>query len=557
MRGKPAIAALVLATVSVPVLAAELSNPWFEEVSTTLGLTFSHLRAVEASYRLPEIMSGGVCWLDYDGDGDLDLYLVQGGALEAAELSQEVSGSPGNELFRNDGAAGFRRVTEVAGVGDRSYGMGCAAGDADGDGRVDLYVTNIGANVLYLNSGAGSFIRAGADRGVADRAWGASAAFADIDLDGDLDLFVTNYVDWRPGSEVECFSGGLRDYCHPDRYDAPAPDRLFVNRGDGTFEDGSQQVGLGRAFGNGLGVAVADFDGDGLPDVYVANDGMANQLWMNRGDGTFEDLGLLAGTALDRAGRAEAGMGVQAFDIDGDLDLDLFVTHLRGETNTLYLNDGRGLFEDATARSGLAAPSLGPTGFGVGFADFDLDGNVDLYVANGRVGRVFASGVERQPFAERDSLYRGLSAGRFELVEEGWIDDPSPVEASRGVAMGDYDGDGRVDIAVVGNGGRLRLLHNRTAEAGRWSQALVLAPSGGVAVGSLVEVAWKGERRVRLVQPAYGYCGSNDPRVHVGVGEVSWLIEVAVTRPAGARVVYRGVPTNRVLVLPASRGAPG
>jgi len=551
MRRRPMIARALLFLVPVTAPLAAGAQLWFEEVAVPMGLEFSHLRAVESSYRLPEIMSGGACWLDYDGDGDLDLYLVQGGALEPTERGEEPAGSPGNELFRNDGRGGFRRVTEVAGVGDRGYGMGCAVGDADGDGRVDLYVTNMGANTLYLNSETGVFKRGAADRGVDDAAWGASAAFADVDLDGDLDLFVANYLDWRPAAELDCFSGGLRDYCHPDRYSAPSPDRLFLNRGDATFEDGSLRAGLGRAFGNGLGVAVADLDDDGLPDIYVANDGMPNQLWMNRGDGRFEDVALLAGTAVNRSGSAEAGMGVQAFDVDADLDLDLFVAHLRGETNTLYLNDGSGLFEDATARRGLAAPSLGRTGFGIGFVDFDLDGNIDLFVANGKVGRGMTSGIEGEPFAEPDSLYRGLPEGHFETVDSVWVDDPSPSGASRSAAVGDFDDDGRVDIAVVESGGRLRLLRNRTAGAGRWTQALVLAPNGGPAVGSRVEAAWGGERRLRLVQPSYGYCGSNDPRVHFGVGRTSRLSSLGVTRPGGAEVLYRGVPTNHLLVLPA------
>ena len=502
MRRLPPGSLVLLVWLAAAPVASTAADLWLRDVTEEVGLDFRHLRAGETRYRLPEIMSGGACWLDYDRDGDLDLYLVQGGALAGDTVVGAGAGDGaewGNALFRNEGGSGFARVTTAAGVGDTGYGMGCAVGDVDGDGWVDLYVTNLGPNVLYRNAADGSF-RA-LSSGAEDAGWGASAAFFDYDRDGDLDLFVVNYVEWTPAKEMECFSGGLRDYCHPDRYDAPAPDRLFRNRGDGTFDDVTAAAGVDAAFGNGLGVTVGDFDGDGRPDVYVANDGMANQLWTNQGDGTFRDEALLAGVALNRLGEPEAGMGVQAFDVGDDATLDLFVTHLRGESNTLYRNDGAGLFADRTATSGLGAVSLGSTGFGVGFADFDSDGLVDLYVANGRVGRGLDSHGE-DPFAEPDHLYRGRDDGGFERLAAGAVDPATPILATRAAALGDADLDGDVDVLVVGNGGTARLLENVAGDGGRWLAARVLDAEGGDLLGARVTLTSGAGRRLRVVQPA-------------------------------------------------------
>ena len=382
--GREAVAAVAVCAAAVSPAAGVESAPWLVDATEASGVEFVHRRATETRYWLPEIMSGGVCLLDHDRDGDLDIYFVQGGEVPADPgVAKSADGDAGernapfrnalfrNALFRNDGTAGFVEIAQRAGVDDGGYGMGCAVGDADGDGWTDLYVTNLGPNVLFLNEADGTFERAVEGAGAADDGWGASAAFLDYDLDGDLDLFVVNYIDWSAAQEVDCYSGGLRDYCHPDRFKAPAPDRLLRNLGDGRFEDVSADAGLTAAFGNGLGVAVADLDEDGLVDVYVANDGMANQLWRNQGDGTFRDVALLAGVAVNRVGTPEAGMGVQAFDADADLDVDLFLSHLRAETNTLYVNQGGGQFADLTAASGLGAASLGSTGFGLGFIDFD------------------------------------------------------------------------------------------------------------------------------------------------------------------------------------------
>jgi len=343
-------------------------TPWFEDVADEAGVDFLHVRALTQRYWLPEIMSGGAAWLDYDNDGDPDLYLVQGGSLDPDD-----GPPPRNRLYRNtDGI--FEDVTDSSGTGHTGYGMGVAAGDYDRDGDLDFYVTNVGANVLYRNEGDGTFNDVSTSEGVDHPGWGASAAWLDFDLDGDLDLFVTNYVNWSPAQELECSDGGYeRDYCHPRHFKAPAADVLYRNDG-GRFTNVSETAGIWKARGYGLGVVSGDFNADGWPDLYVANDGMPNQLWINGGDGTFADRALITGTAVNLSGTAEAGMGVAVADLEDDGDLDLFVTHLRGETNTLYLNEG-GIFEDVTAMTGLAAPSVALTGFGTGFVDFDNDGH--------------------------------------------------------------------------------------------------------------------------------------------------------------------------------------
>ena len=365
-----------------------------------------------------------------------------------------------------------------AGVAHAGYGMGCAVGDYDGDGDEDLYVTNVGANVLYRNQGDGTFRDVTSEAGVGHAGWSSSAAFFDGDGDGDLDLFVVNYVRWSPGREIECFAGGNeRDYCQPGNYNAPAPDVFYRNDGGETFRDESERAGFSKAFGNGLGVAPGDYDGDGDLDLYVANDGDPNQLWVRGKDGRYTDQALLSGVAVNRYGLAEAGMGVAAVDLESDGDLDLFVTHLRDETNTLYLNQG-GWFDDATTATGLASSSIGYTGFGLGFADFDHDGELDLYVANGRIGRSVAPSAA-DPYAEPDQLYRGLGGGRLEELG------PQGGGSGRAVALGDYDEDGDLDVLVVDNGGPARLLRNRAA-SGQWVKFRVLGPRSRPVIGATV-----------------------------------------------------------------------
>lgn len=514
-------------------------NPWFEDVADNVGLDFTHVRALTQRNWLPEIMSGGAAWLDYDNDGDPDLYLVQGGGLDPAD-----GPSPGNRLYRNENGR-FEDVTEASGTGHTGYGMGVAAGDYDADGYIDFYVTNVGNNVLYHNEGDGSFTEVGNLQGVDHPGWGASATWIDYDLDGDLDLFVTNYVNWSSERELECFSGSAeRDYCHPRHFNAPAADVLYRNDGD-HFSDVTQEAGIWKARGYGLGVVSGDFNSDGWPDLYVANDGMPNQLWINTGDGGFEDRALITGTAVNLSGTAEAGMGIAVADIENDGDLDLFVTHLRGETNTLYLNEG-GFFEDVTATTGLAAASLALTGFGTGFADFDNDGQLDLYVGNGRVGR----GLPLEtPFAEANHLFRGMGSAQFKLVDPTGGVASQVIDNTRAVAFADYDQDGGVDVVLVNNGGDLRLLKNMVGTNQAWLVLEVLESQGNEAVGARVEILYGDRVQWRTVNRAASYLASNDGMLHFGLGNEEVVNKVIVHWLDGSETSYGPLQARKGYLL--------
>ena len=414
-----AIAVLGVCPVSQSLFAIG-DPPVFREVARATGLDFHHFIGATGEYFFPEIMGSGVGVFDYDGDGDLDLYFVQGAILDPAkEVSQSVfpfsgEGPPRNRLFRNElnpkGELRFTDVTREAGVGHRGYGMGMAVGDYDNDGHLDFYLTNFGPNVLYRNNGDGTFTDVTHDAGADDPRNSASCTFLDYDSDGDLDLYVANYVSFTIKGNRRC-GGERRDYCAPGVYQ-PMPDRLFRNEGNGRFTDRSEEAGLGRSFGAGLGVVAVDLNLDRRVDVYVANDGTPNQLWINQGDGTFQDQGLVSGTAYNIDGTAEAGMGVTAADFDGDGDEDLFVTHNKKETNTLYLNGRQAGFTDATSRFGLANASVPYSGFGTLWFDYDNDGWLDLFVANGAVVMDDRQPADSPyPYAQENQLFRGDGTG--------------------------------------------------------------------------------------------------------------------------------------------------
>ena len=544
-------------------------DPAFREAARELGLDFHHFIGATGEFFLPEIMGSGVGLLDYDGDGDLDVYLIQGAMLDPAKtLSQSMFPFPGpvpprNRLFRNQlketGRLGFVDATAGSGVGHEGYGMGLAVGDYDGDGDLDLYLTNFGPNVLYRNRGDGTFQDVTQDAGVDDPRFSTSASFLDYDGDGRLDLYVANYVSFTVRGNKVC-GEPRRDYCSPSVYE-PVPDRLFRNLGGGRFEDVSEKAGLGAAFGAGLGVIAVDANRDRRLDIYVANDGTPNQLWINGGEEGFEDFGLMSGVAYNADGVAEAGMGVTAADFDGDGDEDLFVTHNQRETNTLYLSDPATGFTDATARFALAQASVPFTGFGTLWFDYDHDGWLDLFVANGAV-----TVDENQPsdspypYAQKNQLFRNHGGGEYrEVAASAAGPGLDLVEVSRGAAFGDLDDDGDVDLVVSNNNGPVRLLLNQASAGRRWLAVRLegeKSPYFGIEQAG-VAVLREGVRPLlRRSRTGGSYLSAHDGRVHFGLGAATEAKGVAVEWPDGRCEVWPAGESNRYITLRRNSGEP-
>jgi hypothetical protein len=549
------LAALTMTTAcgapeSAPPAAASRDTaapPWFEEVSVARGIRFTHQSGHRERYLLPEIMGGGAALFDMDGDGDLDAYLVQSGSL--ADASDK---GDGNRLFRNRGGGTFEDATAGSGAQVPGYGMGAAAGDYDNDGDVDLYVTNLGANVLLQNDGSGRFTDVTARAGVGGGGWSTSAAFVDYDADGDLDLAVARYIDWSAATERPCYSlTGVPDYCSPRNYDAPMSALLFRNNGDGTFADVTAAAGLLRAVGNGLGLVAADFDGNGQPDLFVANDSTPNHLWMNLGGGRFAERALVSGVALDQDGRAKAGMGVHVADLDRDGDQDLVVVNLDGESDSFYRNEPP-FFVDDTAAVGLRTVSRRFTRFGMAMLDFDNDGLLDMYQANGRVG-LQSERFSEDPYAEPNLLLRGTPQG-FEAVQPQGGTSPALVHTSRAAAFGDVDGDGGIDILVANRDGPPYLLRNVVPNRGHWLSVRVLEEHGRDALGAELTVAIDGQQVRSDVRAAYSYLASNDPRVHIGLGVAERVDEIRIRWPDGAREAFGPFEVDRTLTIRRGTG---
>jgi len=579
MRDPTSLVAGLLGAIALTACASEAPEPTppavtptppiFRDVAVDTGLDFRHFIGSSGAYYLPEIMGAGVALVDYDADDDLDIYLLQGTMLGSTTATEETVGGersdrPGHRLFRNElsesGRLEFVDVTDEAGIGLREYGMGVAIGDVDDDGDADLYVTAVGRNVLYRNNGDGSFTDITGAAGVDDGRWSTSASFLDYDRDGDLDLFVTNYVDFTIRDNQECYGvEGQRDYCNPISY-SPVPDRLFRNSGDGTFEDVSESAGIQKAFGSGLGVIAADFNADAWPDIYVANDANANQLWQNNRDGTFTDVALLAGVAYNADGAAEGGMGVTAGDVDGDGDEDLFVSHLDEETNTLYLNGGAGAFRDDTLGSGLGAASIAHTGFGCQWFDYDHDGWLDLFIANGAVSNIESLRDAPYPFSQRNQLFHGLGDGGFDEVRGEAGSALGLVEVSRGAAFGDVDNDGDIDVVVSNNNGPVRLLLNEVGTATRsLSIRLEGVESNRDGIGARVALLRAGRDPMwRRVHRDGSYLSASDARVYFGLGdEGDEAVEgVGIVWPNGRRERWERVDLDVDTRLREGSGRP-
>ncbi|AMY08490.1 FG-GAP repeat [Luteitalea pratensis] len=552
---------LAFAVVAVSMAAAPA--PPFRDMAADVGLTFQHVTGATGDHFMPEIMGAGAALLDYDNDGDLDVYVIQGTALDPGKqplFPPPVGFKPGNRLFRNllspTGTLHFVDVTESAGVGHIGYGMGAATGDYDNDGFLDLYVTNVGRNVLYHNNGDGTFADVTGKAGVDDARWSTSAAFLDYDSDGFLDLFVGNYVDFTVQGNKHCHAPtGEPDYCTPMAY-TPVPSRLFHNTGTGTFVDVTESSGIGSSYGPALGVLCADFNGDGRTDIFVANDTAANRLWLNQGAGTFREAALQSGVAYNADGRAKAGMGVTAEEVDDDGTLTLLVTNLTREGATLFRGNRKDLFEDVTSRNGLATPTFGFTGFGTSWFDYDNDGRLDLFIANGAVTIVESLRAQPYPYGQSNLLFHNEGPQRFSDVSN----DAGPafrrIDVGRGVAIGDIDNDGAVDVLVTNNNGAVRLLHNDVGARQHWLEvSLVGTKSNLSGIGARVALLRDGAApRWRRVHTDSSYLSASDVRVHFGLGERSDVRGLVVQWPDGSSETWDNVKPDRVVVLRQGTG---
>ena len=506
------------------------------DVASEAGMHFTHYNDARGRYHYVETFGSGAAFLDYDGDGYLDIYLVNGAPIDSAT----ATAAPTNQLYHNRGNGMFGTRSPEAGAGDRGYGMGVSAADYDGDGDTDLYVTNWGSNALYRNDGA-HFSNVTQSAGVGDPRWGTSAAFLDYDNDGDLDLFVANYVTFSPSNNVYCARGNVRTYCEPDEF--PAQGDVFY-RNDGTrFVDITQSVGLTH-IGRGLGVATSDYDGDGDTDLYVANDGTMNFFYQNEG-AYFNEVGLQTGTRFNGYGRAEAGMGVDWADYDNDGDTDLYVTNFSAETNTLYRNKS-GYFTDVTQQVGLDQFTYAPLGFGTHFFDYDNDGFLDIFTANGHVLDRIYEIDSTQHHAQQNQLLRNEGGERFYDVSQHLSNDFTAPHIGRGSARGDYDNDGDVDLLLAVQETPARLLRNDGKKTTNWLLIELIGHLHPDALGTRVSVETGGLRQLRERQSGGSYLSSSDPRLHFGLGTAS-SARIEITWPSGHHQTVESAPANQIL----------
>ncbi len=506
------------------------------------GLRFTHWNGASPEKYVLETMGSGAAFLDYNNDGWLDIYLVNGGGVPGHAPPAPVR----NALYRNKGDGTFVDVTTQAGVGGNGhYGMGVASADYDNDGWTDLFVTTFGRNILYRNRGDGTFADATEKAGVPGGGWSSSAAFFDYDRDGRLDLFVARYVDYAFERNVICGdpARGIRAYCHPDIYDGVSS-LLYHNNGDGTFTDVSQAAGIAAQIGKGLGVVTADFNADGWADIYVANDSVRNFLFRNQGNGTFKEIGIASGVALDEGGRPQAGMGTAAGDYDGDGRLDIIATNLDREYNALYRNAGA-FFADTSFPTGFAPPSLPLVGWGTGFFDYDNDGDLDILVVTGHVIDNIEKFRAGQTYPQAKLLFENLG-DRFREVAARHGAALTKPEVSRGAAFGDYDNDGDVDVLVLNLGGSPTLLRNNGGNRSRWlSLTLEGTKSSRQAIGALVRCQVGGRTLTRVVAGGGSYLSASDTRIHIGLGQAARAERVEIRWPSGATEVVEKLAAGK------------
>jgi hypothetical protein len=539
-----------LLLVALALAMPQAAKVRFTDITASAGITFTHVASPEKKY-IVESMSGGVAFFDYDNDGDLDIFLVNSLTVDLVKSK----GKTKSDLYRNDGTGKFTEVAVKAGVSDIGWGMGVAVGDYNNDGFEDLYVTCLGPDRLFKNNGNGTFSDVTDKAGVSDRRWSTGASFFDYDRDGDLDLFVANYVDFdinnlpEFGSSQTCQYKSIPVQCGP-RGLKGAGDSLFRNNGNGTFTDVSKQAGVADADGfYGLGVITSDFDGDGLIDIFVANDSTPNFHYRNNGDGTFKEIGFTAGTAVNENGSEQGSMGATAGDYDHDGKLDIFITNFADEYNTLYHNDGPNSFTDLSYSAKVAAVSLPHVGWGTKFFDYDNDGWLDIFVANGHVYPQLPS--YRQPRL----LHRNNRDGTFTEVSAEFGTILTELRASRGVAFGDIDNDGDLDLLVADLDGPPQLLRN---ENGNTNNSILVklmgVKSNRSGIGARVKVVAGDLTQTDEVRSGDSYISQSDMRLHFGLEKRTKVDSIEVRWPSGAVDKITGAGANRIIVIKEGQG---
>jgi len=540
--------------------------PWFEDITEQRGLNFVHDAGPVGDYFMPQAIGSGAALFDFNNDGRLDIYLLQNGGSKSTSV---------NRLYQQMPDGQFKNVSKGSGLDIAGHNMGVAVGDVNNDGWSDVLVTQYLGVKLFLNNGDGTFTDATEQAGLSNPSWGTSAAFFDYDRDGWLDLVVVNYVDYDP---TRLCKGQYSKpvYCAPKNFRGRVS-RLFHNRGVSRtveggkgswngFADVTEVSGLGRLPGPGLGVVCADFSGDGWPDIFIANDGKPNHLWINQKNGTFKEEAVVRGVAYNGMGQAQAGMGIAVGDVDGDGLLDLFVTHLTEEGNTLWRQGPPGVFRDEATHAGFMNPTARGTGFGTILADFDGDGALDLAVVNGRVLDLLK--VEDQSlgsfwsaYGERNQLFRGDGQGLFENISRQNEPLCGRLNVARGLVRGDIDGDGAIDLLVTSIAGPVRLYRNIAPHRGHWLQVRAFDPAlRRDALGAVVRVRTGERTRICSLHPAESYLCSSEPRAHFGLGEAERVQAIEVVWPDGVRESFdkdgQGYPADQCLELRKGNGHP-
>ena len=500
----------------------------FVEVAEESGVHFTHTDGKSGKRLFNEQYGSGGGFFDYDNDGDLDIYLINARPQE----EQVDAALPMNVLYRNNGDGSFTDVTHVAGVGDTGYGVGATTGDYDNDGDIDLYLTNFGPNILYRNNADGTFTDVAVSAQIADAGWGTSCAFADFDNDGFLELYVSNYAKYSPDADKPCHRHDIPVYCGPSSY-PPQPDLFYHNSGDGTFANLTEQSGLLNVpAAHGLGVAVGDSDNDGDVDIYVANDQDFNFLFQNRGDGTFEEIGLLSGVSCSDMGEAEAGVAFADYDNDGRLDIT--VSNFQNETNTLYHNEGDNFFIDATIPAGVAEHTHRYLGWGIGFFDYDNDGYKDIFVANGHTMDNIAEVDRSTTTPQQNLLFRNLGNGEFADVTAQMGEGFALRKTSRAAAFGDYDNDGDIDILVTNWNQTADLLRNEGGNRNNWIQVKAVGTkSNRSAIGARIKVVVGELTQYAEVKSSGSYLAFSDLQVHFGLKDADNIDLLEIRWPSG------------------------